>query len=67
MNSFRRADRADTERLLDSASARVDATLDQGPSVMPTEVDANSPGVHLSAPNVPPAEPVAALLAAASN
>ncbi|RAO10445.1 hypothetical protein MED15_05661 [Micromonospora noduli] len=67
MNSFRRADRADTERLLDSASARVDATLDQGPSVMPTEVDANSPGVHLSAPNVPPAEPVAALLAAAAG
>ncbi|WP_328654268.1 hypothetical protein OG598_10730 [Micromonospora sp. NBC_00330] len=67
MNPFRRADHADTERLLDSAPARVDATLDQGPSITPAEVDANSPEAHLSAPNVPPAEPVAALLAAAAG
>ncbi|MCG5442635.1 hypothetical protein NIE79_000417 [Micromonospora sp. NIE79] len=66
MNPFRRADHADTERLLDSAHARADATLDQGHPVTPTETDATSPEVHLSAPNVPPVEPVAALLAAAA-
>lgn len=59
MNPFRRADHADTERLLDSTPARVDATLDQAPSATPTAVDANSRGAHLSARNVPPAEPVA--------
>ncbi|MER7591660.1 hypothetical protein ABTW72_29390 [Micromonospora sp. NPDC127501] len=64
MNPFRRADHADTERLLDSAPARVDATLDQRPSATPTEVDANVPDAHLNAPNVPP---VAALLAAAAG
>ncbi|RAO41469.1 hypothetical protein GAR06_05564 [Micromonospora saelicesensis] len=64
MNPFRRADHADTERLLDSAPARVDATLDQGPSATPTEVDANSPEAHLNTPDVPP---VAALLAAAAG
>ncbi|MET8265438.1 hypothetical protein ACFYP0_01755 [Micromonospora arida] len=67
MNPFRRADHADTERLLDSTPARVDATLDQAPSATPTAVDANSRGAHLSARNVPPAEPVAALLAAAAG
>ena len=53
MNPFRRADHADTERLLDSAPARVDATLDQGPSITPAEVDANSPEAHLSARTCP--------------
>ncbi|MGC4839483.1 hypothetical protein ACLQ3D_33755 [Micromonospora vinacea] len=67
MNPFRRADHADTERLLDSAHARVDTTPDLGHSVTPTDVDANSPEAHLSTPNVPPAEPVAALLAAAAG
>ncbi|MEU1746309.1 hypothetical protein ACPXB5_34135 [Micromonospora arida] len=67
MNPFRRADHADTERLLDSTPARVDATLDQAPSATHTDVDANSPEADLSARNVPPAEPVAALLAAAAG
>ncbi|WP_433319977.1 hypothetical protein ACQP0U_15345 [Micromonospora sp. CA-269861] len=65
MNPFRRAERADTERLLDSASARLDTTLDQDPAAPPT--DATSPQVHPSAPNLSPAEPVAALLAAAAG
>ncbi|MEW2431838.1 hypothetical protein AB0877_27835 [Micromonospora sp. NPDC047644] len=64
MNPFRRADHADTERMLDAASARVDATRDQGPSAA---VDASSPEAHLNARDVPPAEPVAALLAAAAG
>ncbi|MEU5673201.1 hypothetical protein ABZ749_23125 [Micromonospora sp. NPDC047753] len=64
MNPFRRADHADTERLLDAASARPDATLDKGPCAA---VDANSPEAHLSALDVPPAEPVAALLAATAG
>ncbi|MEW2146565.1 hypothetical protein AB0869_27505 [Micromonospora vinacea] len=63
MNPFRRADHAATERLLDSAHARVDAT----PDLTPTDVDATSTEAHLSAPDVPPAEPVAALLAAAAG
>ncbi|MCG5438911.1 hypothetical protein PSH25_003203, partial [Micromonospora sp. PSH25] len=67
MNPFRRADHADTERLLDSAHARVDARLDQGRPATPTEADATPPQVRLAAPSVPAAEPVAALLAAAAG
>ncbi|WP_330437500.1 hypothetical protein OHB44_16985 [Micromonospora sp. NBC_00821] len=67
MNPFRRADQADTERLLDAAPARVDATLDQAPSATPTDVDAHSPEARLGARSEPPAEPVAALLAAAAG
>ncbi|MFI6241632.1 hypothetical protein ACIBEF_17315 [Micromonospora sp. NPDC050795] len=64
MNPFRRADHADTERLLDAASARPDATPDQGASAA---ADATSPEAHLGTRDVPPAEPVAALLAAAAG
>ncbi|MET8361395.1 hypothetical protein [Micromonospora sp. NPDC005171] len=67
MNPFRRADHAETERLLDSAHARVDTTVDQDRSATPTEADATSPEVHLNASNVPSAEPLAALLAAAAG
>ncbi|MEU8154444.1 hypothetical protein AB0B94_12335 [Micromonospora sp. NPDC048986] len=65
MNPFRRADHADTERLLDSAPAWLDAPLDQGPCAPPTAADTNSPEV--SAAHAPPVEPVAALLAAAAG
>ncbi|MBG6065754.1 hypothetical protein [Micromonospora ureilytica] len=67
MNPFRRADHADTERLLDSAHARMDNTPDHWHSATPTEAVATSPEAHLAVPNVPPPEPVAALLAAATG
>ncbi|RQX20003.1 hypothetical protein DDE19_02195, partial [Micromonospora ureilytica] len=67
MNPFRRADHADTERLLDSAHARMDNTPDQEHSATPTEAAATSPEAHLAVPNVLPPEPVAALLAAATG
>ncbi|MEU8424676.1 hypothetical protein AB0C15_27780 [Micromonospora sp. NPDC048835] len=59
MNPFRRADHTDTERLLDSARTRAEATPDR---------DASSPpGPPQGHPDVPPAEPVVALLAAAAG
>ncbi|MFI6236649.1 hypothetical protein ACIBD9_24075 [Micromonospora sp. NPDC050784] len=67
MNPFRRADHADTERLLDSAHARMDARLDQGHPGTPGEADVTPPQVHLATPSVPAVEPVAALLAAAAG
>ncbi|MEU1589852.1 hypothetical protein [Micromonospora sp. NPDC005710] len=67
MNPFRRADRADAERLLDSAHARLDATPDQARSAAPPQAEARAPEAPPGAPNVPPAEPVAALLAAAAG
>ncbi|MET8092457.1 hypothetical protein [Micromonospora sp. NPDC005220] len=67
MNPFRRTDHADTERLLDAAHARANATPDQGHSATPEGSGASSPRVRLSASNVPPVEPVAALLAAAAG
>ncbi|MET8042796.1 hypothetical protein ABZU25_18290 [Micromonospora sp. NPDC005215] len=57
MNPFRRVDHAETERLLDSARADVDATADQARRADPGS---------LRAP-VPPADPVAGLLAAAAG
>ncbi|MEH0930440.1 hypothetical protein [Micromonospora sp. CPCC 205558] len=67
MNPFRRADHADTERLLDSAHARMETPPDQGHSATPAAADATSVDAYLEAPNLRPAEPVAALLAAAAG
>jgi hypothetical protein len=60
MNPFRRADHADTERLLDSAHAAVDLNR-------AVEADATSPQAQRTAPNVAATGPVAALLAAAAG
>ncbi|MET8324538.1 hypothetical protein [Micromonospora sp. NPDC005189] len=67
MNPFRRADHAETERLLDSARANADTAPDPAHPPTPTEADATSLQVHASAPVVPPAEPVSGLLAAAAG
>ncbi|MEU4555603.1 hypothetical protein [Micromonospora violae] len=67
MNPFRRAENADTERLLDSAHARVDTGPDQGPWAAPTRADTTSPQADEALPTVRGADPVAALLAAAAG
>ncbi|MEU8216835.1 hypothetical protein AB0C47_13800 [Micromonospora taraxaci] len=61
MNPFRRADHADTERLLDSAQAA--GVTRPGPTATPADTDVPSPQV----PGSTPAEPVARLLAAAAG
>ncbi|MFF0153016.1 hypothetical protein [Micromonospora sp. NPDC005203] len=62
MNPFRRVDHAETERLLDSARADVDASADQArPATSSGGEAASSPA------RVPPADPVAGVLAAASG
>ncbi|GGO28574.1 hypothetical protein [Micromonospora parathelypteridis] len=63
MNPFRRADHAETERLLDSARATVATTSDQVRRATPPVGDVTSPQVRVPAP----AEPVAGLLAAAAG
>ncbi|MEU7782537.1 hypothetical protein [Micromonospora parva] len=65
MNPFRRADHADAERLLDAARARLDTAPAQRHAATPA--DATAPEAYATGPNVPPAEPVAALLAAAAG
>ncbi|RZT78509.1 hypothetical protein EV382_1694 [Micromonospora violae] len=72
MNPFGRAENADTERLLDSAHARVDTGPDQGPwaaptRTAPTRTDTTSPQADEALPTVRGADPVAALLAAAAG
>ncbi|MEV1159580.1 hypothetical protein AB0J27_29710, partial [Micromonospora chokoriensis] len=61
MNPFRRADHADTERLLDSAQS--EGVTRPGSAVTPADTDVPSPQV----PGSTPAEPVARLLAAAAG
>ncbi|MET7672245.1 hypothetical protein [Micromonospora luteifusca] len=63
MNPFRRADHAETERLLDSARASVHAASDQARRAAPPNGETTSPQVRGPAP----AEPVAGLLAAAAG
>ncbi|MBQ1013310.1 hypothetical protein KBX53_20610, partial [Micromonospora sp. M51] len=65
MNPFRRADHADAERLLDAARARLDTAPAQRHAATPA--DATAPEAYATGPNVPPAEPLAALLAAAAG
>ncbi|MGC4746302.1 hypothetical protein ACLQ28_11640 [Micromonospora sp. DT201] len=67
MNPFRRADHAETERLLDSARANLDTASDQAHRTAPVEGDATSPQVRVPSPTMPSAEPVAGLLAAAAG
>ncbi|MEU7654537.1 hypothetical protein AB0C42_24470 [Micromonospora taraxaci] len=61
MNPFRRADHADTERLLDSAQP--EGVTRPGSAATPVDTDVPSPPV----PGSTPAEPVARLLAAAAG
>ncbi|MGI5520767.1 hypothetical protein ACQEUX_07410 [Micromonospora sp. CA-259024] len=63
MNPFRRADHAETERLLDSAHTNADTAPDHIRPAMPGEADAASRPARASAP----VEPVAGLLAAAAG